>query len=293
MAAKRVRTRDLFAEGGAAEASASVKRSKSEEPASLPEKEELMARTGGPDSANVMALVLSANDAACDEAKAEQDEERMMALTLVPGVYWFVGLWSGVQCFRQQPAEDDQPNNQQLFCFYAELPMDKAGWYIASAVFQGVKEMSQVEIFAWAEPSDDHVYYPIDLVVPYWADKKNKKVGDIIVKTWQQHIDDILVNLEGENDTFRDQLADIEANKQARQPGQHGGWLPKAARLITTYWKRKWNRMDAMTQEFYDGSEALRASVDSMLGKGKGKSTGKGKATSKGKGSRAGFWRRV
>ena len=49
-----------------------------------------------------------------------------------------------------------------------------------------------------------------------------------------------------------------------QKPGQHGGWMPKAARLIVTYWKGNWARMYELIAEFIEFSPNLRNATNAM-----------------------------
>ena len=214
----------------------------------------------------------------------------------------------------------------QLYMFKASSMgegQQKASWYISSAVFGTEKELQERQsakedplfVACYAVGDDE---FPHQFHLPYWQRKPNDYVT--MTSIWAKHLDCIEHNLhlraclanaldavhEPTPHEQEEQAADAAGSQQASswetsswersKPPSRGGWLPKMASLIAAIWAKDQEKVDQLTDTYYNSSVILQAEVDKARFPrshqgckskgGKGGKSGKSKG-GKGKGSKS------
>ena len=86
----------------------------------------LMEVTGANYAEKTSAVVVQVSEELCQSTVDSQELNMMKDLSVIPGVYWKIGVLGDASCFRQEPS--DGVNSQELFMFR----VDTEGWFLAS-----------------------------------------------------------------------------------------------------------------------------------------------------------------
>lgn len=241
----------------------------------------LTAARGQPNDENIGALVVQATNAACDAAKEAGCKTSLTALSIIPGTYYYIGMWCDEQCFRQEAIAEAEregaANTQELFMFKTN-----SAWYIASTIFDDSDIVDDKCVFAWNEAP--HQVWPETGWAVAHVKAKGKPVP-LTVLPIVDHFDIVLRDLEAcnaeleahnkellaENKQQVDhevvRLSEAASSKDGRPPPDamakpHGGQLPRMAKLIAFYELGMWSEFEAAKDEFKWYSMPLRQAVN-------------------------------
>ena len=138
---------------------ASAKRQKSEQPQASP----LLLPITALEKAT--GLVITVSDDCADHASDSGDEPLQLALSVIVGVYWLIGILNGWPVFRQEPSQTC--NSEELFMYY----LKGFGWYICSHLGISHQELQDdMVMVAWApEANGRYKAAPASWHVPFWG----------------------------------------------------------------------------------------------------------------------------
>ena len=290
LAMNAIQTRDLLLERQHQQPTpigAGIKR-KSAYPVSLIE--HLTAQPATPLPAACLGIAVSVTDDCFDYVKETGDEWMMQCVSALPGLYWYIGTLNEKQCFRQQKVECDAPNDNMLFCFFGSLTDRHGhlleGWFWSTHLFDDIDGMEAATIVAFSKEFAN-ADVPSRVWVPYTRPTAPRSLEGVNVETYFDFVKRVYIQdqkhktavLEAQVELLQSTLDGIEEEKAERKQqnkGQHGGALPRTAKLIAAYYAKDWGQCQKLCDEAYSRSEKIKELVDMHNRGGRAQFKGKG-----------------
>ena len=209
-----------------------------------------------------------------DEKMCVQDLEE------IQGIFWLIGHNEGVPVFKQEPSPASNCK-ELLFWFYkghGKNGQDQ-GWYVSDIMWETAKQMVDCRVLAWCKVPQQDKIIPSAVHMPYWSKKPFKFVTILSLHDFNCRE---LERLNAENrelsaavlfDTTEEQSSprvimpeEATASKGKGKGGKskqsHGGWCPKAGKLVKAYRKEQWDKCTELCDTYYNESGVIRGIVD-------------------------------
>ena len=127
------------------------------------------------------AMVIQVDDDLSQDAIDSADVNFQKDLSVIPGVYWKIGLLVDWPVFRQEPS--DGINGEELFMHH----IMHEGWFISSMLFTSHKQLDDTScIVAWAPAVTGSTEPPCTWHVPFRCKKATVGVHCTDMISWQQ-----------------------------------------------------------------------------------------------------------
>ena len=225
----------------------------------------------GPNDDLVQSMVVTIDDALCDDALEQKDERRARAFTVIPGLYWALYPYlNGGAVFKQEPKDGE--NAMELYLFMPTR--DK--WVISTELFQHEKP-DHVEVFCEFLNNEstlpgscsaicDEKENVTGLVALNWAGESVKYLKErdakidrleADVNEKDQMIEALQIELEALNTAMGKKERNTERSNLG-QSGQHGGWMPRFASLAQQYDAGHWSACRNIIDQALEKSSDFR-----------------------------------